>query len=449
LSTQRLSLASIVLFALPTIPSVLLMAPLGGVLPAFYAEHTAVSMAALSGVLVFARVLDAITDPLIGYLSDRTRTSMGPRKPWMLAGTALTMICAWPLFSPPADAGAFYFLFWSSAGYLAWTMVFMPYNAWTSELSGDYHERARIFAHRNLIGGVGAILFAVAPLVFAPITGTSEMNADTLRIVALLLVGMMPLCVGIAVVWGPPRTEVASGSPSLRGLFDAVRSNHLLWRFLLVTVVSGIATGSQLSLSFLVLNHLQLGSQFSAIAGASMISGVGSIPLWLRLTKRFGKHKPWAAAMFAQLPVFPVMLGLEPGPQAFMPFLLVAVYVNVIGACVLVSAGAILSDIVDYDTLQTGATRAGSYFAFFSFIGKINVAVSGGLAFFLVGQFGFQPGVANEGAAVVGLMTAFAGVPALLGVTAGSLLWFFPLDAQRQKDIRDELERRAAATATA
>jgi len=437
-NVKKLTVGEIIIFSLPTIPTVMILAPLGGVLPAFYAANTAATMATIGLVLVLSRIVDAVTDPLIGFLSDRTRSKLGPRKPWMIGGAILAMICAYPLFSPPPDASATYFMIWSGLAYIAWTAIFLPYNAWTSELSGDYHERSRIFAYRNLIG-------AIAPMLFAPITGSTEMNADALRIVGLMVIVLMPICVGITVIWGPERAKINTEEASFKGLLQALSQNRLLWFFMAITVMSGLATGIQLSLSFLVLNYMELGAQFTAIAGASMLAGIIAIPIWLRLAKSFGKHKVWAVAMVGQVVVLPVMLMLTPGPDAFWPFLLLVAYTNVLGACVLVTAGAMLSDIIDYDILKTGANRTGSYFAFFSLLGKINLAFSGGLGFYIAAKFGFDAGGANDESAAFGLIIAFAGVPAVLGLISGVMRWFYPLDARQQKEIRAQIEARDTA----
>jgi len=439
----RISIRSLLIFALPTIPVVLLLAPLGSVLPAFYAENTAATLTAIGTVLIVARLFDAFTDPLIGYLSDNTKSRFGPRKPWIAAGTALAMVSAVPLFTPPESVGAGYFMAWSACAYLAWTLIFIPYNAWASELSASYSERARIFTFRNMVGGVGGILFAAGPLIFSPFTGSTEMNAVALEVIAWLIVVLMPLCVGVTLIWGPERRHIEMKRGSFQGLFGAIKNNQLLWFFMATSVLAGLATGIQLSTFFFVLSYLELMDKFSYIAGAGMITGILSLPLWLRIVSRFGKHRPWAVSLLSQALVLPVVLTLEPGSGAFLTVMALSVFTSVMGSCVLVSASAMLSDVIDYDMLKTGVNRTANYFSVVGLIGKLNMAISGGLGFYIAAWFGFDPKKVNDADSALGLLFAYAGVPAVLGLMAGMLLWRYPLGRRKHGIIQKRLEQRA------
>jgi len=450
MNNKKLSAISLLIFSLPTIPTVLLLAPLGAVLPAFYAEHADISLATIGIALILTRLFDAITDPLIGFLSDRTRTRFGPRKPWVLAGGILVMICAHNLFAPPTDAGMIYYLFWSACGYLAWTMIFIPYTAWASELSGDYHEKTRIFTYRGIVGAVGGLIFALSPLVLSPITGTTSMNGQVLELFAWALIVLTPICVGTMLIWGPNRDAIPQKkTASFKIFLNSLTSNRLMWRFMTVSILGGLALGIQISLSFLVLdNYLKIGQYFSYVAGVAMISSIFSLPIWMFVLKKFGKHKPWAIALMSQIVVLPVMLMLEPGESSFLPFLIIAAFTGFMGAGIPIIAPSVLSDLLDYQALKSDANLSGSYFSFLSFLGKSYLALSGGAGFYIISQFGYDAAKqTNDPTAVLALIYAFAGVPALLGIIGGLLLWRFPLTEKRQTIIRRRLESRAARAA--
>jgi glycoside/pentoside/hexuronide:cation symporter, GPH family len=143
---NKVSFPLLSVYSLPVLSTIMFVLPLGSIMPAYYSEHTSITMAAIGMILVVSRIIDAITDPIIGYLSDKTKTPIGRRKPWMIAGGILAMICAYPLFIPPPDAGIFYFAFWSILAYQAWTLISIPHNAWASELSSDYVTKSKVFA---------------------------------------------------------------------------------------------------------------------------------------------------------------------------------------------------------------------------------------------------------------------------------------------------------------
>ena len=283
-------------------------------------------------VLLASRLVDAVSDPLIGYLSDRTRSPLGRRKPWIIAGTIMAMACAHELFVPPASAGWPYFLACSLLGYLAYSMIFIPYNAWTSELSGEYHERSRVFAVRNVVGGIGGIGFALGPLLLSPLTGSTAINAKTLDLLAWGIIILMPLAVGLA-SWRAPDGQVIAAKPSsVRQLMGAMRVNRPLWTFLGTVLLSGLANGANLSLSYMVIDHhFHLANHISELMGATILPSMGSVPVWLWLTRRFGKHRPWAVSMILNLSLMPLLMILKPGQSSFLPLLAIYAVMGVMG----------------------------------------------------------------------------------------------------------------------
>ncbi|MEI9889213.1 MAG: MFS transporter [Rhizomicrobium sp.] len=444
----RLSLLALILFSLPTIPTVLLSGPLNGILPAYYAAHTAIGVATMATILLFARVVDAVTDPLIGYLSDRTRSRLGRRKPWMIGGALLAMFCAHNLFVPPASAGGAYFLIWSLLGYLAWSMIFIPYNAWTSELSGDYDERSRLFGVRNLIGGIGAIGFAAGPLLLSPFTGSTAINEKTLEIFAWAIIVSMPLAMAVSVWMAPEAPDVSTKRSSLKGLLDAVRTNKLLWNCIAILILTGLANGANGALAFMVVdNYLHLGARISDFLTAGILSSMVSVPVWLKLTSWFGKHKPWAASMLINAVALFVLFLVKPGPGAYLPMIVLTTVIGFMSGSALVVPAALLSDVIDYDVLKSGVNRAGNYFSFLILLSKIESAVGASLAFYTLDLFHYDPKAAHDAWASFGLLMAYGGVPGLLWLASAVLAWIYPLDARRQAIIRKRIEQRAARAA--
>ncbi|MEI9997478.1 MAG: MFS transporter [Rhizomicrobium sp.] len=444
-NSGRLSLLSLIVFALPTIPTVLLSGPLNGILPTYYSSHTAITVTAMASVLLFARVFDAVTDPLIGYLSDRTRSRLGRRKPWMIGGALIAMACAHNLFVPPASAGTGYFLVWSLIGYLAWSMIFIPYNAWTSELSGAYHERSRIFAIRNLIGGVGAIGFALGPFLLSPLTGTTAINGKTLDLFAWAIVISMPVAMAFAIWMAPAGKPVETQEGSLKGLVHALRTNGPLWNVIVTMTLNGLANGATGALSLMVVdNYLHLGASISIFLAAGVLAQIASVPVWLKLTYRFGKHRPWAVSMAITAVALFLIFAIRPGAAAFVPFMVLTVVNGFMSGSALVVPAAMLSDVIDYDLLKSGVNRAGNYFSFLILLSKIESAIGASLAFFVLGLFHYDPKGANGHWEAMGLMLAFGGVPGVLSAIAAAFAWVYPLDARRQASIRRRIEQRAA-----
>ncbi len=449
MSFPKLSKPTLVFYGAPTFSEQIMLAPVLGILPVLYVEYTHVELATIGLIFMVARLLDAVTDPLIGYLSDITRSRYGARKPWIAAGAAIAVLSVLFYFIPPSSAGAFYFFFWSTLLFLGWTMMTIPYNAWASELTSDYHERTRLFAYRNALGGTGGLLFVASPILLLYWTGSTEYSLELMKILALGLAVLIPLSVGIALYKVPHGTPQSTQPSSVRGLFDSLRRNRVIWLFATITFVGGTSQGLVVSLQFLhVSNYLGLGSYLPFMGIGQMGVYLVSIPIWLHLVKRFGKHRPWAFSSFGLALIAPVILLLEPGPQSIIPIFILSILTGFLSGPMAVSPQSMLTDIIDLDVMRTGVSRAGNYFAFLTLLSKATTAIGAGLGLTLVGLFGYDPKATDHDAmAVLGLLLVLGAVPAVLGTLNGVLILRYPLDARRQKIIRRRIDGRMARVA--
>ena len=132
--------------------------------PTFYAETTGLSLTAIGVVMLIAKLCDTVTDPIVGYLSDRTPTSWGRRKLYVVIATPLIILATYYLFNPPAQVTTIYLLLWTIAIYIAGTLSIVPMNAWGAELSANYNTRSLVAGTRvafGLVGSLVALMFAV------------------------------------------------------------------------------------------------------------------------------------------------------------------------------------------------------------------------------------------------------------------------------------------------
>ena len=139
--------------------------PLAVYLPPFYAQEMGLNMALMALVLVFARLTDVVTDPLMGIISDRWQTRFGRRKPWLVLGTPIMLGSTVMIFMPPEGADIMHLLIWTVLMYVGWTMVTLPYGAWGAELSPLYHQRSRVTASREGFVLIGLFVAALAPAI--------------------------------------------------------------------------------------------------------------------------------------------------------------------------------------------------------------------------------------------------------------------------------------------
>jgi glycoside/pentoside/hexuronide:cation symporter, GPH family len=437
-------------YALPALASQFVAAPFTSVVPGIYAKYFGVSAGAIALVLLASRVFDAISDPMIGYWSDATRSRLGRRKPWLIAGSLLTAFALWNLTAAPGPDRdpVVQFAFWSLLFYAGWTMMEIPHTAWAAELTSDYNARNRVFFLRTVMGVLGMLGFAAVPLLMeAPST---EMTPEVLRRVALWFAVLAPLCVGCAVVCVPsgsghgrPHAPVRL-MPTLR----ALRTNAPLWRLLGVFVLGGLASGINGTLLYIYLDtYLGIGDKVPYALGAMLLAGLLGMPLWLLIMRRVDKHRAWAlslgcASLWVAAPVL-----LTPGGDSFVPYLIMVVGLALSSGAGAIAPFALLGDVVDFDELRTRVSRSGAYYAVFLFGVKVNAAIGGSIAFAILAVVGYDPAATRHAdSAVLGLKLAFGALPALLFAVAAVSIWSFPMTRRRHEVVRRALMRRAKRT---
>ncbi len=443
--STRLPRLTLLAYGLPALPAAMLGLPLLVYLPTFYAETVGIGLSAAGAILLFARLWDGVTDPLVGWLSDRTRTRFGRRRPWLLAALPLVLVGAWLLFRPPEGAGAMHLLVWSFVVYLGWTMMQIPHQAWGAELSGDYAERARVTAARESCALLGVILAAALPALL-PALGLAPAEAGAaaaLGAIAVITVTLLPLTGAIlllSVREPPPRP---TPPPGLARGWALMRDNAPFRRLLLAYLVNGVANGLPSTLFLMFVAHrLQLDAQQGVFLLVYFVAGLAGVPVALMGARRLGKHRAWCVAMLATCAAF-VWAPLL-GPGSMLPFALICLVTGLGLGADLALPPAIQADVIDEDTAAGGEGRAGLYFALWGMATKLALALAVGIAFPLLDLVGFDPASAHAGEGMGGFALAglYAWVPVLLKLAAVGLMWRFPLDAARQTQLRAVIRSR-------
>ena len=164
-------------------PVSMVLLPVGVYVLPYYAE-LGISLYAMSAIILGARLSDAFTDPLIGVLSDKTKSRWGRRKPWIFAGAPLLMLSLYMLFVPPENPSLWYFGVWIVLLYFAFTIVDLPYFAWGAELSPVYDERTHITGRREQFHFAGTVSFNLIPLTAALLIYFTTVEAGSITSMA-------------------------------------------------------------------------------------------------------------------------------------------------------------------------------------------------------------------------------------------------------------------------
>jgi GPH family glycoside/pentoside/hexuronide:cation symporter len=329
----------------------------------FYADVVHLSPALVSIAIFVAKLWDAVTDPVMGYLSDTTRSRWGRRRPYVAASALPVGLFFFLLFKPPAvgAGGLFlYLLFIYAALNTCFTVFATPYTAWGAELAQDYHERTAVVQIRSLFGVVGGVIGATAPIAIA--RGFADQRSG-FAVMAAALGVILAAAALLAAAGAHERAPAHIVAPSVRHFISGLRHTFrnrdfrvVFVTFCLMTVAASLGQAVQL---IVVKYWLQMYDFFPVIALTFALSFAASFPFWLSLSRRVGKRR----AMLSGLTLGTVVpLGwviVQPGQRgAMLVFMVLAGMVT--GSLTLVLSSAI--DVVDFDELETGERREGAYF---------------------------------------------------------------------------------------
>jgi Na+/melibiose symporter-like transporter len=428
----------LVIFGLVNLPLSMLLSPTAAILPAYYLDYSAVTLAGLATATLVARIFDGFTDPLIGFLSDRG----GRRKPWMVGGALVIAASVWFLYNPGPDAGLPYLLLWYMAVTLGWTLVEIPHTAMAAELSTDYQERSRIALWRQLLGFVGGVMFMASPMLL--VGGTTSFDPEVMRVLSVFIMLTLPAAV-VLMCWlvPEPRRRVRTRRLGVVDLWLALRNTPPLQYFLVTQILFGLATGAVASLFVIYAGrYLGLSDKIPHIAMPMTLAMAAGMPLWLQIMKRVDKHRAWAAAGVGMIATLALVPAIAPGPGALGPMIAIMVSFGFFLGLSSIALPSLLADLVDYDLWKNGKDRAAIFFSFQALVTKLNQAVGGAIALYIPTLFGFSGKGDMTADSALGLQLAFIAWPILLLVPMIALAWRYPLDRRAHGILARRLQSR-------
>ncbi len=428
---MSLSTRALVAYSLPALPLAALYFPVYVYVAPFYAAEFGVALGAIGALFIAVRLLDAVTDPLMGWTSDRLRLPFGRRRPWMALSAPLVAVSVWMLMVPPADAGFAHLALWMTALTLSWTVALTPWYAWGAEIDGDYAGRARVTAWREAASLIGTVLAVV-------LYNLADDAVAGMRAVALFVAIGMPLAAAAAVLRAPEPRDYSRSRLSLRDAAAALRGNAPFRRLLLAYFVNGCANALPAGL-FLFFIEDYLGAPDAGwLLLVYFLCAVAAMPFWTWAARRWSKHRAWGGAMVFCCVVFACALLLRPGDVA--GFAAICVLTGLALSADLALPPAMQADVVDVDTAETGEQRTGLFFALWSVATKAALALAGGAALIALQLVGFAAGGDNSPEALRSLVLLYAGAPVALKLLAVVLMWNFPLSREEHDQLRLRIE---------
>jgi GPH family glycoside/pentoside/hexuronide:cation symporter len=402
-------------------------------------------------VLLISKIWDAINDPLMGILSDRTRSPLGRRYPWMLAGTIPLGVCFclhW--FVPPTNNQWLLFAYYSGIALLldtAVTVIAVPYSTLAAELTTGYDESTKLVSFKAAFS-IGASLFSLslAQLIFAKITNPSQKYLMLGSMCGVISMFSVFLC-----VWGTYKRYQAIQKQRVtvtHNSFLPVKQQLqiALSNFPFLCVI-GIYLCSWLGLQvtatilpYFVINWMQLPDyHFTQAALAVQGTALTMIFVWSKVATRVGKKAVYCMGIPLTICALFGLCFLQPGQVGLMYILAVMVGFGLSTAYLI--PWSMLPDVLDLDELNTGERREGIFCGLLMQFQKIALAI----ALFLVGKIldwaGFVP--TNPGqlrpvqpeSAMMAIRLLIGPVPALVLVFGLVCAYFYPITRSMHGEI--------------
>jgi GPH family glycoside/pentoside/hexuronide:cation symporter len=437
-SGRKISNAMLLTFSLPAMMQGFMHAPALAIVQGIYAKYTGISLITLGTAVMVTRIFDAVTDPIIGWVSDTIHRKTGSRKPTILIGTFVTAIGLWFLYRPPEDVTIVYFTSWFLIAYLGWTMTEIPYRAWSFELSSEHATRSKIQGWLGMALILGSLGFYMTPYITQSLglTETTDTNLETLAYGAVVIVILMPL-LNLITLRQVPNGEVPpeAGRPSARELANALFRNRPLMYFIAMFLTINIAMGVGQGVGFLFVDgYLGLGPQLAALYMLMLPATIISIPFWTVMCQRYERQKVWAISMSLTGCTFLAYVLIPTGGTGFIPAAILLVVQGLLMGCVPIASFGIMGDIIDYGRWKFGHDHGAWYMSFYSIVQKALMGVGVAVGFVILGLFAFDATTTQQSEqAIVGIKLVVAYIPGFSLILLSYALWRFPLTRAEHK----------------
>ena len=426
-------------YALPAVPLAALTLPLYIIVPTFYGEQIGLPLATVGSVLLLIRLIDAASDPVIGWLSDQISPAFGRRRSLFILSIPFTALAAFMVFWPPPNAGASYLGFWGVALSIGYTATLLPYTAWGAELATEYRSRSIVSAFREGSTLVGTLLAILLPFIIGIDHST---GFHGLAAVAVFVAVLLPLLGWVAVHFVDEPLDRSTRSITL---FEGLRhllANNAFVRLVFAFLVNGLANAIPATLFlYFVSERLGAPSMRGPLLFLYFVCGILGVPVAIWTASKLGKHRAWCYGMSLACIVFCFAGFLGDGD--ILAFAVICALTGLLLGFDLALPASIQADVIDVDTASSGNQRTGFYFAAWSLATKLSLAAAVGMVFPILQWSGFDAknsGVSGS-CALDTLSRLYAFVPIAFKLFAIFLMWNFPLDEAAQNELRQRIEQ--------
>lgn len=423
------------------------------------------------GVVSLApRIFDSLTDPIMGFISDNTKSKWGRRRQYVFLG-AITMgisfVIMWQLFRDSSiDYNFAYFLFWSIVFYLGLTIFSVPYVAMGYEMSDDFHERTSIMAVAQWIGQWA---WVIAPWFWVIMYDTAWFETADVAVRELAIwVGLgCAICAMVPALfikskstleedYSPMTLKNIGGSlvkiwDSFGEAFTSAPFRKLCFAtFLIFNAFNTVAAFT----FFIIVYYLFNGDAGAAGIWPTLFGSVGAlcttflvIPIVAKMSKAMGKKKAFLVSQSISVLGYVMLWFLFIPGKPYMFLIALPFFSFGIGGLFTIMM-SMTADVIDLDELNSGKRREGIFGAIYWWMVKFGFAIAGGLSGAIFSIIGFDTALeVQPESAITGLRLFFSGLPILGTLTAMYIMRNYEISEERANEIKEQLKIKRAEQA--
>ncbi|MBG0788682.1 MAG: MFS transporter [Anaerolineaceae bacterium] len=416
--------------------------------PIFMMDVIGLSPALAAVILFVGRSWDYVNDPIVGHLSDRTRSKWGRRRPFLLFGAipfGLSFVLLWlsPNFSQTG------LIIYYSVAYIIYeamaTIVYMPYYALTPELTEDYDERTKLTSYRMLFN----ILGSLAAYVFPMLVIGSMVPDNTKKVMVMGLIAAAIAAAPLFLVFFGTREKkeyMLEKQPKLIPSLKAAFKNRpfifgagiylLTWMTIVV-----LETNLLIYIKYI----LERQGQSSLIMASIFVTAIFALPIWNWAAKHWNKRLAYIIGVSFWAVVMIVLIMVTP-QTPFWIIMILCVMAGIGVSAAQVLPWAIIPDAIEWDEWMTFERHEGMFYSLITLLGKIGNSIAGPASLLVLQATGYQAGAAVQpDSALLGIRLVIGPIPAILLVGGIVFALFYPLSREQHHKIVEELRVRREA----
>jgi Na+/melibiose symporter-like transporter len=455
-AAAKTPLPTILAFGTVGMPLFAILLMFGVYVPRFYVG-LGLSFILVGLAIPFVRVIDAVFDPLIALIMDRTRTPIGRYRPWLLIGAPIAMLGVYKVLVPPPHVGVPYLILWLLVSYAGLSMLNLGIAAWISVLARTYDERSRLYGWTQAMTVIGSISLLLLPKFTHG--RVSAGLASSMPFIALCLIVALPLTVVIATVLTPERITAPAQRPrfGLADYWGAITRPTIL-RVTLADFMLTLGPGTTGPL-YVFFFHDAKGFTVPDVS-LLLISYIGAgllgAPFWARIARRLGKHRTVQVACVCYAISQTTLMALPRVWHGYtfmqtLPTIIGMFAVGFVASAFLLLIRAMVADVADEVKLEQNRDLTSLLFSMVTTttkIGQTIILVAVFPVLQLVGYNG-KEGAINTPHAIFGLEMCYLFAPIILVFGGGLALVGYKLDSRRHDAIREALAEREAELSVA